>query len=120
MKTVVKRIRSIRIQKGYSQEYMSIQLGITKKTYRRLENGDTKIDLERLQKISEIFEIALQYFLEGTFENPSTDNNNEKTNQNTQSFYGQNEIKQFDERVKHLEADVSFLKHLAEKLLKQL
>ncbi len=119
MKTVVKKIRNIRIQKGYSQEYMSIQLGITKKTYCRLENGNSKIDIERLQKISKIFEVALPNLLESTFENLSSANiNTEKADQNTQFFLGQNEIKQFDERFKHLEADIDFLKHLAEQLLK--
>lgn len=50
-------IRKLRQLKGYSQEYMAIQLGISNKTYVNIENGKSRIDLERFFRLSQIFEI---------------------------------------------------------------
>lgn len=56
MKTIYK-IRKIRGQKGFSQEYMASQLGVSQRTYGRLEAGKSKISIENLRKISEVLDV---------------------------------------------------------------
>ena len=55
MNTCIK-IRKKRNEKGFSQDYMAIQLGVSQKTYGRLENGESKIDLEKISNLANILE----------------------------------------------------------------
>lgn len=52
-------IRHIRVDKGFSQDFMAIKLEISQKTYSRIEQGSTALKLERLISIGEILEISL-------------------------------------------------------------
>lgn len=54
---VGERIRKIRSIKGYSQDYMSDLLGISQSAYSDIEKSKSKLDLQRIQKIAEIFAI---------------------------------------------------------------
>lgn len=47
-------IRLLRKHKEYSQEYMAEKLNIDTVTYGRVENGKTKLTIERLEEIAEI------------------------------------------------------------------
>lgn len=49
------KIRSIRKTQQLSQEYMAEKLGIATSSYAKIERGTTKLSLDKLQKISEIF-----------------------------------------------------------------
>ena len=59
-----KKIRMARLEKGYSQEYVASQLEKSQVAYNRLENGKTKLTLETLLLLSNIFEINVKYFFE--------------------------------------------------------
>jgi transcriptional regulator with XRE-family HTH domain len=61
---VASRIRRLREAKGFSQEYISAKLGIPQNTYSRLENGDTKINLDRLFSLSNILEETIYNILD--------------------------------------------------------
>jgi len=50
----VKRIREFR---NYSQEYMAEHLGISQVSYSRIENGQTKLDIQRMEQIANILEV---------------------------------------------------------------
>lgn len=50
-------IRKIRRDRDLTQEYMAFEMGISQKAYSDLENSKVKINLETLDKISEILEI---------------------------------------------------------------
>ena len=49
---VGRKIRIIREIRGYTQEYMAIQLEISQATYCRIENESTKIDLAKITYIA--------------------------------------------------------------------
>ncbi len=51
------KIRNLREKKGFSQEYMALQLGISQRTYGRYENGESKIDVESVGKIAKVLEV---------------------------------------------------------------
>lgn len=116
-------IRKIREQKGFSQEYMANELDISQASYARLENEDTKITVERLQKIAEILETNIIDFF-----------NTDKFiihNQNYEGSYGGNSyvqnlnvenkettaklITSYEERLKEKDEQIHFLKSLLDK-----
>lgn len=51
-------IRKIREIKGYSQEYLAKELGVSIKTYSRVESGQSRLPVSRLDKISEILDVT--------------------------------------------------------------
>lgn len=54
------KIRHLREQKKLRDEDMAERLGISQSTYSRLENGDIKMDVERLQKIADVLEVPVE------------------------------------------------------------
>lgn len=63
VKEAVKIIRSARIEKNYSQEYVASKLNISQSYYGRIENGKANLDLKILDEILEILEIDyLEFF----------------------------------------------------------
>jgi transcriptional regulator with XRE-family HTH domain len=57
---IYERIRSIRLAKNLTQEYMAEQLDIDVANYGRLERGKSKIDIERLKRIADILSVSLE------------------------------------------------------------
>lgn len=57
MKLVLEKIRSIRINKGYSQEYIAEKLNISQAKYSRLENGTTEFTISILGELIPLLEI---------------------------------------------------------------
>lgn len=58
------KIRVIRRNREYSQEYMAILLNISQNAYSRLENGKTPITIDRLYQICSILGINPRDLLE--------------------------------------------------------
>ncbi|WP_299821009.1 helix-turn-helix transcriptional regulator [uncultured Pontibacter sp.] len=56
---VIKKIRNIRQQKGYSQEYMAHRLNISQNAYSKIERGFTDVTVKRIYEIAEILEISV-------------------------------------------------------------
>ncbi len=56
-KQIGKRIREIREQKGYTQEFVSQKLGISRQKLARIENGINDISYETILKLSDIFSV---------------------------------------------------------------
>jgi len=57
MKLNHNKIRAIRINKGFSQEYVSSILGISQAKYSRIENGKIEITIGELGKLIQALEI---------------------------------------------------------------
>jgi len=51
------KIRVVRVERGYSQEYLAMELGIDTATYGRIERGQTKLTVDRLLDISNALDI---------------------------------------------------------------
>jgi transcriptional regulator with XRE-family HTH domain len=60
MKNITSKIRNARNSKGFSQEYMAETLGISQRQYGRLENGESQMNLQYLEKISNELDIRLE------------------------------------------------------------
>ena len=63
MKTIVEKIRLLRLQYGLSQENMADSLGISTTSYGDIERGKTDLTLSRLHQIAEVFEISITTLL---------------------------------------------------------
>ena len=64
LEKVRKRIRSLRLEKKYTQDYVGDRLGMSQKSYHRLENGHSELKVKMLLKLSTILEVDVSYFLE--------------------------------------------------------
>lgn len=60
------RIRTLRIDKGYSQDYMADMLNISQNAYHKLEKGYTRIHLEKFIDIAKILEVDFSELLKGS------------------------------------------------------
>jgi len=57
--TIMQNIRSIRIAKQYSQDYVAAKLNISQNTYSKMELGRTEITVERLLNLAVVLELDL-------------------------------------------------------------
>ena len=63
MKTLGKKIRLLRHQKGWSQEDVAKRLDISIPAFSKIETGITDINLSRLEQISKLFEMTVVQLL---------------------------------------------------------
>jgi transcriptional regulator with XRE-family HTH domain len=63
MKTLGKKIRLLRHQKGWSQEDVAKRLDISIPAFSKIETGITDINLSRLEQISNLFEMTVVQLL---------------------------------------------------------
>ncbi|OOQ59100.1 helix-turn-helix domain-containing protein [Mucilaginibacter pedocola] len=59
VKAVATNIRNKREELNYTQEYLAAKLNISQNAYSKIELGYTKITLERLFQIADVFNIDL-------------------------------------------------------------
>jgi transcriptional regulator with XRE-family HTH domain len=62
-KSVGKNIRTIRHQRGWSQEDVANRLGISIPAFSKIETGVTDINLSRLEQIAGIYEVNVIHLL---------------------------------------------------------
>lgn len=58
-----KIMRILRESKDYSQEYVAEYLGISQNTYSKLENGQSRLTVDRMKQLAELYGVAPEYFL---------------------------------------------------------
>lgn len=63
MKTLGKKIRLLRHQKGWSQEDVAKRLDISIPAFSKIETGITDINLSRLEQIATLFEMTVVQLL---------------------------------------------------------
>ncbi len=63
MKTLGKKIRLLRHQKGWSQEDVAKRLDISIPAFSKIETGITDLNLSRLEQISTLFEMSIVQLL---------------------------------------------------------
>jgi transcriptional regulator with XRE-family HTH domain len=88
-----KKIRFLRLNKGWSQETMADKLSMSPNGYGSIERGETNVQVSRILQIAKLFEIeASELFqeLEGKNVFNSTGNNNTEiqNNNNSRCYFG--------------------------------
>lgn len=99
------RLKKLRLEKGYKQEYIADVLQVSQKTYSNMENDKTSILLDTLKKIAEEYKIDLLDIL--TLDTPIIQNKTAIENSSFQSGFIINQlseelINQIKERVEDL------------------
>lgn len=59
---VHENLKKLRISKGVTQAHLAKKLNISNMAYSRMENGDSKIDVERLKVISKALSVEIEVF----------------------------------------------------------
>ena len=63
MKIFSSRLKELRIQAGYTQQQIADKLHVRQQSYARYELGTGEPNLDMLFKISQIFELSVDYIL---------------------------------------------------------
>lgn len=62
------KIREFRLQAGFTQERLAEELGITFQQIQKYEKGITKVNLVKLQQLSDVLKVPITaFFIEGTY-----------------------------------------------------
>ena len=61
---VHENLKKIRTAKGVTQSHLAKKLNISNMAYSRMENGDSKIDVERLKIISKALSVDIAIFFD--------------------------------------------------------
>ncbi len=75
-------LRKLRLLKGFSQEYMALQLNVSTNAYGKIERGQTDVGITKLLKMLEVLEIDPCDFFNLLKEENITDVKFSKDNQN--------------------------------------
>ena len=57
------RLKELRLENGFTQQYVADFLNIKQNTYSQYENGDRQIPLDLLIKLSEFYNVSTDYIL---------------------------------------------------------
>jgi transcriptional regulator with XRE-family HTH domain len=61
-KTVADRIRDLRMRKNLTQDYLAKSLGVTQKAYSKIENSETRLNVDTLVNIARVLETPVTEF----------------------------------------------------------
>ena len=70
--TIAERIMILRKTKGYSQEELADQIGVSRQAVSKWESGQSSPDLEKVILLSDFFEVTTDYLLKGTEPKPDS------------------------------------------------
>lgn len=114
MNLVGQSIRKIRVQKGYSQEYMAESLGIIQPSYARLEKDGNRINVVRLLQIAQYLEVNVSELLGQKAQKVTNQSHN-----TTANAYNVDKISKIintdKEYIESLKEEIAFLRDLLQK-----
>lgn len=99
MNLIGDKIRKVRELKGLRQEEVAERLHITQAAYSKIERGETKVDLERLQQIAELFQVDLVSLLSFDDSNIFNVENNEGSAGIVYNFGSENVIQHYEKII---------------------
>jgi transcriptional regulator with XRE-family HTH domain len=124
MKDILQKIKDIRTSKGFSYENMADELEISTSAYRKIENNETKLTVERLFQISKILKTPVNDILGSKLSNVFYQNNNDtgtfnSSYQDIETYYHQENrettqelINMLKQESEHLKDEIAFLREI--------
>nr|WP_315157717.1 helix-turn-helix transcriptional regulator [uncultured Flavobacterium sp.] len=111
-----KKLRTLRAERGFTQEKMADLLSIPQASYSNLENNKGKIDLKTIQKIAEIYEMDVIDLLKD--EGLSFHQNKKKGDNNglVMNQISDKLIEQYEIRLKEKDEAIADLKQVIKEL----
>lgn len=125
------KLRLLREYRNYSQVYIADQLGITQNAYSRIENNQTRLTAERLEKLAAILNVPLMELLSekepviqfcsdaNQHPNQPREEQWKEMIESTRQLYGQ-VICGKDEKIALLENEISFLRKERDRIIRLL
>ena len=110
------KIKMLREIKGFSQEAIAAEIGLSQQAFQKIEVGDTKVSIERANKIAKSLELDLESLL--NFQpNNYLNNCTQSGVVNTNNLVSDKVIAQFEKQILILQKEMEFLKNQNTKLL---
>lgn len=110
MNKIGNKIRQIRELKGFSQDNLALELGITQPSYARLEKEDERISITRLIHIAGVLKTTVSELIDEKTQKVINQQNSENS-----TGYVENIINSDKEHIKTLKEEISFLRKIIEK-----
>jgi|694.fasta_scaffold06118_2 transcriptional regulator with XRE-family HTH domain len=107
MNTVGLKIKQMRELKGFSQENMANELGLTQPSYARLEKEDDRISITRLIQISNVLETTVSELINEKAAKVINQQNSENPNASVDVV-----INADKEHINSLRNEIDFLRNL--------
>jgi len=123
----ITKLRLLREAKNWNQEQVAEKLGITQNAYSKIESGQTRLTVERLNELAAIFEVEPEYLMNNDL--PVINNNNgnhSKSIINPHNYYETQKeliddlLKSKDEQIKLLQTTLEYSQKEREQLIKLL
>ena len=127
MEEILQQIKDTRNIKGFSHEYMANELKMSTSAYRKIENNETKLTVERLFQIAEILQTPVNKILGSKASNVFYQNNYDGGTfgvgvQDIETYYHQENkettqklMQIMEQEIAHLREEVVFLREIAKK-----
>jgi transcriptional regulator with XRE-family HTH domain len=126
METILTKIRDRRKEKGFSLENMADELHISPSAYRKIEDNQSKLSVERFVQIAAILEVPTSELLDEqyprAYHQTNKDNNGTVIgHQEFENYYQENkEITQnlvsgMKDEISHLKGEIEFLRGIVKK-----
>lgn len=114
MVLIGQKIRKLRENRNFSQEYVAECLGISQTAYSKIENDQTKLTAERITKLSQLFNIPENEFF--SFDQHIEFHNNTITNGYVNSII-QTQKEVYESTIETLQQQINQLNTERNKLL---
>jgi transcriptional regulator with XRE-family HTH domain len=112
------KIKRIREERNYSQDFLAQRLSITQKAYSKIENNQTRLSVDHLLKIAEVLETSVNKILGidgGTIYNNYSTNNGEGDGIIINKTISDKIIELYDKLLKAKEDEIIMLKKMLDK-----
>lgn len=103
------RIRQMRELKGFSQDNLALELGISQSSYARLEKKDERISIKRLMDIAGVLKTSVSELLDEKTQKDINQQNSENS-----TGYLEKIINSDKEHIETLKEEIVFLRKLIE------
>ena len=105
------RIKKLREFRNFTQQYLADKLDISQNAYSKIENGTTKLTIDRLEQIAKLLDVPVESVLSNEKQVLNVENNT------INKFYAHIE-NLHEENKEILQQQVEFLQQQNEKLIK--
>ena len=113
MNDIGNNIRIVREIRGFSQEYVASNLGVSQKALSKIERGESDVTFKRLGQLCALFEIRLEGLI--FLDIFTIDQMNIK--QVSLPLHEDNILKVYQEQIQHLKSEIQFLREKLTHLL---
>jgi transcriptional regulator with XRE-family HTH domain len=112
MKNIGQKVRRIREEKQWTQEFIANKLEISQNTYSKIESGSIKLTIDRISELSKILDVPIEDMLSDDTKTFHLNNNH------IEKFYIENLQEENKGLVQSLKDQVRYLQEENQRLLK--